>query len=129
MTLTDYSPQPAPVDSGRLYELRIYVANEGKLEALNSRFRDHTCELFEKHGIKNVAYWTPLDEPASKTTLIYIVAHQDREGSKAAWRAFGGDSDWQAARKASEAAGPLLSGRPQATFMATTDYSPKSKAP
>ena len=33
----------------RCYELRIYTAAEGKLEALNARFRDHTCSLFDKH--------------------------------------------------------------------------------
>lgn len=125
MARTDYSPTPAPADPSRLYELRIYVANDAKLDALNARFRDHTCKLFEKHGIRNVAYWTPLDEPASKTTLIYIVSHENRDASKASWKAFGGDGDWQAARKASEAAGPLLAERPQATFMATTDYSPQ----
>ena len=43
-----------------LYELRIYTANPGKLPALIARFRDHTCTLFEKHGIKNVGYWTNL---------------------------------------------------------------------
>ena len=35
----------------RVYELRTYYANEGKLEALHARFRDHTCSIFEKHGI------------------------------------------------------------------------------
>ena len=35
----------------RCSELRVYFANEGKLDALHSRFRDHTTRLFEKHGI------------------------------------------------------------------------------
>ena len=47
-----------------VYELRVYHANEGKLDDLIKRFRDHTRSLFEKHGMKNVAYWTPLDDPA-----------------------------------------------------------------
>ena len=41
-----------------IYELRIYTAHSGKLPALISRFRDHTTALFEKHGLKNVGYWT-----------------------------------------------------------------------
>ncbi|MFV0445514.1 MAG: NIPSNAP family protein [Planctomycetaceae bacterium] len=124
MATTDYSPDVGPVDPKLLYELRVYVTNEGKLDALQARFRDHTCGLFRKHGIQNVAYWMPLDKPASANTLIYIVAHSDRESAQANFKAFGSDPDWQTARRASEAEGPLLSSRPQSTFMRTTDFSP-----
>jgi hypothetical protein len=52
-----YAGEPA------CFELRTYHAAEGKLEALQSRFRDHTTSLFAKHGMTNVAYWTPkIDE-------------------------------------------------------------------
>jgi hypothetical protein len=125
LRLVDYSPDAAPVDPKRVYELRTYVANDGKLDALNARFRNHTCKLFEKHGIKNVAYWVPADDPASTNTLIYVVSHESREAAQASWKAFSGDADWQSARKASEEAGPLLAGRPQSVYMATTDYSPR----
>ena len=37
-----------------IYELRIYTAMPGKMPALLTRFRDHTCEIFERHGMKNV---------------------------------------------------------------------------
>jgi len=71
------SGQPAtPV-----YELRIYHAYEGKLDDLLRRFREHTTKLFEKHGIKNVAYWTPTDEPLKGKTLVYILAHPSREAA------------------------------------------------
>src|SRR5580700_5678361 len=46
-----------------VYELRVYHTFEGKLDDLLRRFREHTMQLFEKHGIKNVAYWTPTEEP------------------------------------------------------------------
>src|SRR5882724_681512 len=45
--------------STTVYELRVYHTYEGKLDDLLRRFREHTMQLFEKHGIKNVAYWTP----------------------------------------------------------------------
>ncbi|MGH9426153.1 MAG: NIPSNAP family protein, partial [Terriglobia bacterium] len=35
---------------GRVFEIRTYTANEGKLDALHARFRDHTTKIFEKHG-------------------------------------------------------------------------------
>ena len=40
-----------------VFELRVYHAYDGKLDDLLTRFRDHTTKLFEKHGIKNIAYW------------------------------------------------------------------------
>ena len=66
---------------GRGAELRVYNANEGKLDDLLKRFREHTMRLFEKHGMKNVAYWIPLDDPLKGKTLIYILAHLSREAA------------------------------------------------
>ena len=76
-------PQPARADEP-VYELRTYTCEEGRLEALHTRFRDHTMELFEKHGITNLAYWTPTDAETSKTTLIYVIRHESREAAAAA---------------------------------------------
>jgi len=33
----------------RIYELRTYIATDGKLDNLLTRFRNHTIKLFEKH--------------------------------------------------------------------------------
>lgn len=108
-----------------VYELRTYTCNEGKLGALLTRFRDHTCGLFEKHGIKNVGYWVPVDEEnGSSNTLIYVLEHKSREEAKTNWKAFGTDPEWQAARKASEEGGKILAKAPESVFMTTTDYSP-----
>ncbi|HRH98767.1 MAG TPA: NIPSNAP family protein, partial [Prosthecobacter sp.] len=111
-------------DDGRVYELRIYTCNEGKLDALLARFRDHTCKLFEKHGIGNVGYWVPVDEEnGSKTTLIYVLEHKSRDAAKAGFKAFGVDPEWQAAAKASEANGKIVA-KIESIFMTPTDYSP-----
>lgn len=106
-----------------VYELRVYHANEGKLDDLLKRFREHTTRLFEKHGIKNVAYWTPLDDPLKGRTLIYILAHPSREAATSNWNAFRDDPEWQKVRDASEANGKLVD-KIDSTFMALTDYSP-----
>src|SRR6187401_62673 len=37
--------------ANRVFELRTYTAPPGKLEALQTRFRDHTTRLFTKHGM------------------------------------------------------------------------------
>ena len=71
-------PAPtAPAGSGRVFELRTYTASPGRLDALNSRFRDHTIALFKKHGMEVVGFWEPLDKEAGAgEKLVYILAHQ-----------------------------------------------------
>lgn len=108
----------------RLYEMRIYYAAEGKLDRLHARFRDHTVKLFEKHGITNVGYWTPLDNP--DRALIYILAYPDREAREQSWKNFMADPEWQQAHRASEVDGKLVS-KAISKFMQTTDYSPEIK--
>jgi hypothetical protein len=116
---------PAPAEDTKVYELRIYVTAPGKLDALLARFRDHTCKLFEKHGMENIGYWVPLDpDKGADNTLIYVIAHRSREAAKASWAAFQKDPAWQAAREASEKAGRILAQPPESIFMKATDYSP-----
>jgi hypothetical protein len=82
-------------------------------------------ELFEKHGITNLAYWTPTDSETSKTTLIYVIRHDSREAAAESWQAFRDDPDWQAARAASEADGRILARAPESIYLSATDYSPE----
>ena len=112
--------QPA---SGKVYEMRTYTAAEGKFDAVNARFRDHTVKLFEKHGMKNVGYWTPSEGPLVGTTLIYILEHKSRDAAKASWAAFGADPAWQKARADSEAGGRIIA-KLESVFLTATDYSP-----
>jgi NIPSNAP protein len=106
-----------------VYELRVYHAYEGKLDDLLRRFRDHTMALFEKHGIKNVAYWTPTDDPLKGKTLVYMLAHPSREAAKVNWKAFQDDPEWQSVRDKSEANGKLVE-KIDSTYLALTDFSP-----
>jgi hypothetical protein len=117
---------PALAADSAVYELRIYVCNEGKLPDLMKRFRDHTVKLFEKYGITNIGYWVPIKkEDGADTTLIYVLKHASRDAAKASFAAFGKDPEWQAALKASEKNGKILAEPPQSIFMTTTDYSPE----
>jgi len=106
-----------------IYELRVYHAYEGKLDDLLRRFREHTMKLFEKHGMKNVAYWTPTDEPLKGKTLVYILAHPSRDAAAANWKAFGDDPEWRSVRDTSEANGKLVE-KVDSTFLLLTDFSP-----
>jgi hypothetical protein len=106
----------------RVFEIRTYTTPPGKLDALNARFRNHTVKLFEKHGMTNIGYWTPVDPPLSENTLIYVLAHKDREAAKQSWDAFRKDPVWVKARAESEAQGPLTT-KVESVFMTPTDYS------
>jgi len=109
--------------AGKVYELRTYTASPGKLDALNARFRDHTCKLFKKHGIEVVGFWTPAEGEDSKNTLIYIVAFPSVAAQKAAWQAFRDDPEWKEAKAASEKDGSLTT-EVKSKNLKATDYSP-----
>src|SRR5260221_3081541 len=115
----------AATQDTRCYEMRTYYASPGKLDALNARFRDHTCKIFEKHGIVNVGYWMPIDNPDNK--LIYLLAYPSRDAREKSWKEFFADPDWQAAAKESEVNGRLVS-KVESKFLNATDYSPAIKS-
>jgi hypothetical protein len=106
-----------------VYELRVYHTFDGKLDDLLRRFREHTMQLFEKHGMKNVAYWIPTDDPLKGKTLFYIIAHPSREAATANWKAFRDDPEWQSVQQKSEANGKLVE-KVESTFLTLTDFSP-----
>jgi NIPSNAP len=108
----------------RVFELRTYVAADGKLDALNARFRDHTNKLFVKHGMELIGYWTPVDEnKGASNTLIYVLAHANRDAADKSWKAFRDDPEWKAALADSEKNGKLTT-KVESVFMKPTDYSP-----
>ena len=107
----------------RVFELRTYTAPEGKLRNLQARFRDHTMSIFEKHGMTNVGYWTPQDEPLSANTLIYIISHDSREAAAASWQAFGSDPEWRTVSRESQVDGRIVS-NVESIFLDPTDFSP-----
>src|SRR5207248_1378831 len=88
------APAVAAEPDSHLYELRVYYAAPGKLDALNARFRDHTMKLFEKHGMTNLGYWVPLGEN-KENKLVYLLSHPSEEARKKAWGGFLADPDWK----------------------------------
>jgi|SRR5581483_7526556 len=116
LLLTTVMAQP----KGKVFELRTYTAAEGKLDALQARFRDHTMRIFKKHHMTNVGYWVPVDKP---NTLIYIISHPSMEAARENWAAFRNDPEWQKVQKESEANGKLTT-HIESVYMEATDYSP-----
>jgi len=107
----------------RVFELRTYTAASGKMEALNARFRDHTCKLFEHHGMTNIGYWNPADPQEADKKLVYILAFPSREAAEKSWKAFRADPEWKAVQQASEKHGKLVT-KVESVYLKPTDYSP-----
>jgi hypothetical protein len=115
---------PAPSASGRVYELRTYVATPGNLDKVLARFRDHTLKIFAKHGMVSVGYWVTTDaKDGAGGKLVYLLAHASREAATASWAAFRADPEWVAAKAASEANGQIVAST-ESVFLSPTDFSP-----
>ena len=125
MTAIPAPAQRQPFDQRTaVYELRTYYPAPGKLAPLNARFRNHTLKLFEKHGMRNVAYWNEQpSQDAPDGRIIYILAFPDRAAKEAAWKAFIADPEWRQLVATSEADGKLIS-KIDSVLMTMTDYSP-----
>lgn len=88
-----------------IYELREYVAAPGRADDLHARFRDHTFDLFTKHAIDLVGYWTVEADPGR---IVYLARFADADAKKDAWAAFQADPDWQRVKAESEADGAIV---------------------
>jgi hypothetical protein len=136
---TDYSPA-IEIKAGtkpRVFELRTYTTNDGRLQNLHDRFRVHTKSLFERHGMTNIGYWQmdskqiknktqlPPNEPGN--TLIYLLAHDSADAKTASFKAFVSDPNWKLIVTDSEkrAGGSLtVKGGVKSVMLNATDYSP-----
>ena len=105
-----------------IYEYRVYEAMPGRLPDVQARFRNHTVGLFEKHGIKNIGYWTA-NIGDYNDRLIYIVAFESLEQRERAWAGFRSDPEWHKVVAESEANGPIVA-RITNTLLTPTDDSP-----
>jgi hypothetical protein len=125
---TDFSPPVAPQFSTppRLYELRTYHAAPGKLEQLLARFRNHTVTLFARHNMTQLGYWVPTEKKdGAGETLIYILAHKNRQAWAESFKAFRADPEWVKLKAESEKDGSLtVEGGVKSVLMGPTDFSP-----
>lgn len=107
----------------RVFEMRTYVAAEGKMADLDVRLRDHAMPLFAKHGITSLGYFHPTDaDKGAGSTLIYFLAHRSRDAAAASWKAFRDDPAWAKARAENEKGGRVTS-KVTGVFLTPTDFS------
>lgn len=43
----------------RVFEIRTRYTNEGRLETLHKRFREHSNRLLKNHGLESIGDWPP----------------------------------------------------------------------
>lgn len=122
---TSFSSNPKIVDEGpRIFELRTYYTNEGKLDDLHTRFREHTMEIFENNGMKNIVYFDfDEDQQGKETTLLYFISHSSLQATEQNWEGFLNDPEWQSAYEASIQEGNLVDSL-TSLYLKSTDFSP-----
>ncbi len=133
MTLATFPSMTRPVQAAAeenprhgCFELRIYHAAEGKLEALSTRFRDLITKLFTRHGMTNVAYWVPVGKQGN--TLVYLLSYPDLAARETSWKAFLEDPEWIAAKAEYEKTEALFE-KIESRLLGLTDFSPEMKVP
>jgi len=116
--------EPAAPPAPRVYMLRTYYPREGQMDAVLKRFRDHGVDLFKKHGIEVIGFWTPHNEKDGKgKKLVYMIAWPSMEASKAAWKSFGGDPDRKRIWAESNKDGDIVD-HWEAVYLDPIDFSP-----
>jgi hypothetical protein len=121
-----FAEQPEKKVAPRFFELRIYTATPGKLDALHARFRETTLRMFEKHGISNIGYWTSVETKDGKEQagkLYYIIAYPDEASRETMLiKGIAKDPAFLEAVKLSEKDGKLTSAT-ESILLKPTDYS------
>ena len=104
-----------------IHELRIYHCMPGRLPALNKRFENTTLKMWEKHGIRQVGFWTVLVGDSNQD-LYYILEWKDMAERERLWNAFMSDPEWQEKRAETEKNGPIVA-KIANLFLSPTQYS------
>jgi hypothetical protein len=102
-----------------VYELRVYHCVPGRLPAIIKRFDSITCRLFEKHGIKQVGFWT-VAVGESSSDLVYMLQWESLADRDKKFGAFAADPDWIEARTRTEADGPIVASITNSILMPTS---------
>ena len=105
-----------------IYELRIYDCVPGRLPALLKRFENVTLALWEKHGIRQVGFWTTLVGPSSHR-LTYLIAWENLAEREQKWDKFQADPEWVSKRAASEVDGGPILKNVESSFLTPATFS------
>ncbi|SEB73906.1 NIPSNAP family protein [Terriglobus roseus] len=127
-------PLAAQVSTSKVYELRIYTANAGKLAELEALLGAQGIRIFGKHGIQNVFDGTvlegaPIDGADATNMLICILGHKSSAAANKDWAEVDADPAWKTAWAGAEKSGPLLSRPASSLLLEATSFTPVLEAP
>ena len=105
-----------------IYELRTYLPAPNRMDDLLNRFQTFAMDLFKKHGLEVVGFWTA-GESEDSTKIVYLLRFPDEQSREAAWNAFKSDPQWKSIKEQSEAKGPLVESISEEILMPTA-FSP-----
>jgi NIPSNAP len=90
-----------------IHELRVFHCVPGRLPALLKRFEKDTLRLFDKHGIKQVGFWT-VAIGESNNDLFMILEWESLAERELKFGTFLKDPEWlEVRRKSEEEEGPV----------------------
>ena len=89
-----------------IHELRVFHCVPGRLPALLKRFEVDTLRLFEKHGVKQLGFWT-VAIGESNNDLFLILQWESLAERELKFGAFLKDPEWLDVRRKSEEHGPV----------------------
>jgi len=104
-----------------IYEWRAYETMPGKMAALNERFEKYTNQLFAKHGIKTVGFWTA--DIGEHNILYYMLTYESLAAREKAWCSMLSDPDFDKSMMLTERDGPLVA-KYSNSILKPTSYSP-----
>ena len=71
----------------------------------------------------NIGYWVPQDaKDHPESTLVYIIAHDDRDTATNNWQSFRDDPEWARVAEESQRDGRIVA-NVESVFLTATDYS------
>jgi hypothetical protein len=105
-----------------IQEFKTYNATPGNIDALIRRFHVSVVPILSRLGITVEQAWTSADAP---DTFYYMVSYPTMEAGKAAWAAFGSDTEWKATKAASEINGAMLASQ-STLYLQASDFSSNS---
>ena len=108
-------------ESDRLFELRIYHDVPGKLQVMESRFREKTSKILARHGLNVLGYWETSDRSSSENLFVFLLAHQSRDEAKKNWQAVIADPEFKEVEKAEEIEKTL--DKADVIYLRPTDFS------
>src|SRR5947209_2902306 len=82
-----------------IYEIRVYEAFEGKVDAMKARFKSEVVKRFPTHGIELLGVF---ESDADACRLTYLTRFKSEQDRATAWAAFGADPEWRAVKAATE---------------------------